>query len=132
MFTGGLIAAMLLGGSAASAHQAALPTPSAAPLTLDLSRDPVLTLARREAGWPALRAAVSGAIERQPGIGEYAATEDEARAALRAAERLSPPGPHHHIVSAGALRWLAARPECEIELTRRTGMAHRFSGAKGP
>ena len=54
----------------------------------------------------------------------------EARAALRAAERLSPPGPHHHIVSERALRWLAAHPECEAELARRTGTAHHFN-AKG-
>jgi hypothetical protein len=54
----------------------------------------------------------------------------EARAALRLAERLSPPGPHHHIVSTGALRWLAAHPECEAELARRTGTVNQFSAAK--
>lgn len=54
----------------------------------------------------------------------------EARAMLRAAERLSPPGPHHHIVSVGALRWLAAHPECKAELARRTGTAHHFEAAK--
>lgn len=53
-----------------------------------------------------------------------------ARAALRAAERLSPPGPHHHIVSAGALDWLARHPESEAELIRRTGVTHHFSAAK--
>lgn len=54
----------------------------------------------------------------------------EARAALRAAERLSPPGPHPHIVSAGALAWLARHPECEAELVRRSGITHHFSVAK--
>lgn len=51
----------------------------------------------------------------------------EARAALRAAERLPPPGPHHHIVPERALRWLAAHPECDAELARRTGTTHCFS-----
>jgi hypothetical protein len=54
----------------------------------------------------------------------------EARAALRAAERLPPPGPHCHIVSAGALGWLARHPGCEAELARRTGTTHHFSAAK--
>lgn len=85
MFIGGLIVAMLLGGSAASAYQAALPTPSAAPLTMDLSRDPVLALGRREVGWGTFRAAIAAAIERHPGLLEYAASEDEARAGVRAA-----------------------------------------------
>ena len=62
-----------------------LPPPAGAPLAIDFSRDPVLALARGEASWPMLRAAVNGAIDRQPGIGEYAATEDEARAAVRQA-----------------------------------------------
>jgi len=54
----------------------------------------------------------------------------EARAALRAAERLSPPGPHHHILGETALRWLAAHPDLCAELERRTGMRHSF--AAGP
>ena len=54
----------------------------------------------------------------------------EARAALRSAERLSSPGPHHHILSAGALGWLARHPGCEAELARRTGTMHQFSAAK--
>lgn len=53
----------------------------------------------------------------------------EARASLRRAERLSPPGPHHHIVSAGAVRWLASHPQCEAELARRSGIVHHFSMA---
>jgi hypothetical protein len=53
-----------------------------------------------------------------------------ARAALRAAERLSPPGPHHHIVGEAAFRWLAANPECAAELERRTGMWHGFAVAQ--
>jgi outer membrane protein, adhesin transport system len=75
----------LLACSASLAGAQGLPSPVSAPLGIDFSRDPVLALARREAGWAVLRAAVNGAIERQPGIGEYAATEDEARAAVRQA-----------------------------------------------
>lgn len=54
----------------------------------------------------------------------------EARAAVRAAERLPPPGPHRHNVPERALCWLAAHPECEAELARRTGTVHQFSAAK--
>lgn len=52
-----------------------------------------------------------------------------ARAALRAAERLLPPGPHHHIVSEGAARWLAANPELVEALNRRAGLMHSFASA---
>lgn len=72
---------------------------------------------------PRLRASLPELIQADP----HGA---EARAALRRAERLSPPGPHHHILSAGALRWLAAHPECEAELARRSGVTHQFSVAK--
>jgi hypothetical protein len=51
----------------------------------------------------------------------------EARAALRVAERLPPPGPHHHILSAPARRWLAARPDLTDALARRTGQRHDFA-----
>jgi hypothetical protein len=54
----------------------------------------------------------------------------EARAALRAAERLQPPGPHHHIVSSRAHRWLTARGELTDELTRRSGQRHDFATAQ--
>ncbi|MGQ0659395.1 ribonuclease [Sphingosinicella sp.] len=54
----------------------------------------------------------------------------EARAALRAAERLSPPGPHHHILSGRAHRWLAARPELTDALARRSGQRHEFAPAQ--
>jgi ribonuclease G len=71
---------------------------------------------------PRLRASLPEQVQADP-------AGAEARAALRRAERLSPPGPHHHIVSAGALRWLAAHPDCEAELARRTGVAHQFRTA---
>lgn len=54
----------------------------------------------------------------------------EARAALRSAERLSPPGPHHHILSGSAHRWLAARPELTDRLARRSGQRHDFAPAQ--
>jgi hypothetical protein len=54
----------------------------------------------------------------------------EARAALRAAERLPPPGPHHHILSRRAHRWLAARAELTEMLARRSGQRHDFAPAQ--
>jgi ribonuclease G len=51
----------------------------------------------------------------------------EARAALRSAERLSPPGPHQHILSGSVQRWLAARPELTDLLARRSGQRHDFA-----
>lgn len=54
----------------------------------------------------------------------------EARAALRAAGRLSPPGPHRHILSSRAHRWLAARPELTEMLARRSGQRHEFTAAQ--
>ncbi len=54
----------------------------------------------------------------------------EARAALRAAERLPPPGPHHHILSSRAHRWLTARPELFEALARRSGQRHDFAPAQ--
>lgn len=59
-------------------------------------------------------------LRRNPGAAE-------ARAALRAAERLSPPGPHHHMISEAAFRWLTANPVYGAELERRAGMAHIFA-----
>lgn len=54
----------------------------------------------------------------------------EARAALRAAERLPPPGPHTHILSRRAHRWLAARPDLLEALARRSGQRHDFAAAQ--
>ena len=54
----------------------------------------------------------------------------EARAALRAAERLQPPGPHRHILSRRAHRWLAAHPELTETLARRSGQRHDFAPAQ--
>jgi hypothetical protein len=50
----------------------------------------------------------------------------EARALLRAIERIPPPGTRHHKVRAGVLAWLSARPALLAELARRTGMTHDF------
>ena len=52
-----------------------------------------------------------------------------ARAMLRNAERLSPPGPHHHIVSNSVARWLTAHDTHRAELERRTGARHLFAVA---
>lgn len=53
----------------------------------------------------------------------------EARGTLRAAERLSPPGPHHHVLSRAAHRWLSMRPELVEALARRSGQQHEFAPA---
>jgi hypothetical protein len=50
----------------------------------------------------------------------------EARALLRAIERIPPPGTRHHRIRPGVLAWLTARPALLAELARRTGMTHDF------
>ncbi len=53
-----------------------------------------------------------------------------ARAVLRAAERLSPPGPHHHLVSEAAARWLTRNEGHRLELERNTGLRHSFESKR--
>jgi len=73
----------VLVGLGAAAHGQGLPKPSGAPLTIDFAADPVLALARGEAPRGDFREAVAAAVTRNPSTAEFAATEDEAQAALR-------------------------------------------------
>ncbi|HEY0311190.1 MAG TPA: TolC family protein [Allosphingosinicella sp.] len=59
-----------------------LPAPSADPLHIDFSADPVLRLSRRQTPSDEFRALVDGAVERHPGTLEAEATTSEARAVV--------------------------------------------------
>lgn len=89
-----LLLALLLAGGAAQplgAQRTSLPDPTADPLSMDLSTDPVLQLARSQAPPEEFRTAIAAAVARHPGTAEYSAMTDEARALRREArERLLP------------------------------------------
>lgn len=79
---GALAAAMLLVPVAGlAAQEPRLPSPSGDPLRLDLSRDPVLGIARSVADPAAFRATISAALARSPQRSEAEALRDEAEAA---------------------------------------------------
>ena len=78
---------MLVAGGALQAPPAGLPEPSATPLQVDTSSDPVLALGRRQVSWGTFRAALAAAIDRHPGLTEYSSSEDEARAGVRQARQ---------------------------------------------
>lgn len=60
-------------------------------MKIDFAADPVLALSRRAEGFDQFRNAIAAALDRHPGITEYVATEDEARAGVRQAkEQLLP------------------------------------------
>ena len=69
----------------ATASAQSLPVPSGAPMAIDFANDPVLSLGRREAPRESFRALIAAAIDRHPGLIEFEATEDEARAVAFAA-----------------------------------------------
>ena len=69
----------------ATASAQSLPVPSGAPMAIDFANDPVLSLGRREAPREAFRGLIAAAIDRHPGLIEFEATEDEARAGVRQA-----------------------------------------------
>jgi outer membrane protein, adhesin transport system len=65
---------------------ATLPPPSTDPLAIDLSKDPILQLARSQASPEAFREAVAKAVERHPATQEAKATSAEAEAVVAEAE----------------------------------------------
>lgn len=73
-------------GISTSALAQTLPTPSGAPMAVDVSSDPVLSLGRGETSQEAFRAAIAAAIERHPAVIEFEANEDEARAGVQQAQ----------------------------------------------
>lgn len=83
-------AAALAVGAPASA-QAPLPPPTGRPLDIDFAADPVLRLRREQVDYARFREAIASAVEQHPGLGEAAATEDEATGALREARSAQRP-----------------------------------------
>lgn len=88
--------------------QQPLPTPSGAPLTIDFSTDPVLSLSRQQADAERFRATIAAAVRRHPALDEVIATEDEAEALVGQARA-------------------ARRPTVDVNLTSYRTIARAFS-----
>ena len=74
-----LLAGASLVAASPAAAQPELPPPSAAPLDIDFTNDPVLSLGRKSVDFETFRAAIAAAVLRHPSNAEGAASQAEAK-----------------------------------------------------
>lgn len=96
-----------------------LPAPDSDPLRVDMARDPILLLARRQASPGAFRITLARAVERHPGTAESLALQEEAEAVLSEARERQRPSVDLSLTSYRVIaREFSDDPENIIERSR--------------